>query len=217
MPSAFFRNLKLKPARLLGSEARQGLIQRSRQLASLATVGGMVGLVCPLFSSTLSWSAASEAWESTLPSCWEDGPVVDLTAEVSFGGGRVSFSSENGVGPVRLPLAPWKPDVLTEARILWVWMPSTGSVPNGAPHEDGLTVSLSFPDPKPLGLPYTLQGFAFETSDGVWVRDWSGHCESAGVSVFPHQSWSEQVSLPDELSATTRPLRIRVRAWGSRN
>jgi hypothetical protein len=142
-----------------------------------------------------------------IPDCWVEAPVLDINSSWT---GPASGAGGWLLGPFQLALAPWRPDIKTEARISWKVQP--------AAEGDRVEVRLTFPDPKPYGLPYTVQGFAIDSRNQSLVLDWSHDCQDPGISVFPGQSWSGEVAGPIETGLVTSPSEnVRVRVWGSRN
>lgn len=140
------------------------------------------------------------------PSCWTDKPVLELTTQVT------GADPESLLGPFQLPLSPLRPDVLTAAQMSWVWGTSTSGGSSA-----GLRVSLLFPDPKPFGLPYTIQGFSIETPETTFFKDWTDSCEGVGVSIFPGGSWQQNLDMEAGQVAPHPNETIRIRVWGSRN
>jgi hypothetical protein len=124
--------------------------------------------------------------------------------------------SSAGSGSWRLPLAPDRPDVLTHARFAL-------SLKEPTRLERGwiASIEVSFPDPKPFGIP-----FSFEKLELAWMDsqgaaksallDWSQECSSPGRSLYPGQRWSQEWELPGTEQGF-QPGTVEIRLWGSRN
>ena len=140
------------------------------------------------------------------PSCWTEKPVLELATQLIVSGPSVVL------GPFQLPLSPERPDILTAAQISWNW-----ELKSNRAAEQGLVVTLAFPDPKPFGLPYTVQGFSIETQDSTYFRDWTFGCENVGISLFPGGSWQQVIDLEDDQLAPNPTETILIKVWGSRN
>jgi hypothetical protein len=149
------------------------------------------------------------------PLCWTEKPVVDIHTDWTPAEGEASQAST--LGPIRLPLAAWRPEILTEARLSWAYHESFHSTQRLSPSR-GLEVFFTFPDPRPFGLPYTVQGFILDSHEGGVLVDWSHECEDPGVSVFPGQSYRESLNLAEDPVPPQLPSSpVRLRIWGSRN
>jgi len=174
-----------------------------------AHIGSLLAVGITLSAAT---SRIAYAGRDLVPSCWSEGPVLDINSEWHPASG--SNAEAWMLGAFQLPLAPWRPDIKTEARLSWLAFQSDPIKINS----ERVQVRLTFPDPKPFGLPYTVQGFAIDAREGSFVQDWTHHCEDPGISVFPGQTWSEDLEVPDGNSGFFGPNEtVRVRIWGSRN
>lgn len=140
------------------------------------------------------------------PSCWSEKPVLEFTTQSTESGAGVDL------GPFQLPLSPERPDILTAARISWNW-----AMDSNVAAGHGLLVSIGFPDPKPYGLPYTVQGFSIETRESTYFKDWTFECESVGISLFPGGTWQESIQLEPNQTPPGSHESVLIRVWGSRN
>jgi hypothetical protein len=173
--------------------------------------------VSSLFFGVCVFTLSQELAHADLepPLCWTEQPVVDIHTDWT----PTEDDGSQGLtlGPVRLPLAAWRPEILTEARLSWVYHEGFHSTQRISPNR-GLEVFFTFPDPRPFGLPYTVQGFILDSHDGGVLVDWSHGCEDPGVSVFPGQSYRESLNLAEEPAGPQLPSStVRLRIWGSRN
>lgn len=149
---------------------------------------------------------ATAAERTAPPSCWTEKPVLEFVTQLATAG------SGSDLGPFQLPLSPDRPDILTAAQISWRWM-----IESGATAERGLRVSFEFPDPKPYGLPYTVQGFSIETRESTYFKDWTFDCENVGISLFPGGSWQQSIELEENQVAPSPNESVLIKVWGSRN
>ena len=115
----------------------------------------------------------------------------------------------------RLPVSAEKPNQLTQARVSLTLLPPANV---GDPWK--VRVKTSFPDPKPFGIPYSFEKIELRWSSSAESHhsliDWTLDCSSAGRSLFPGQSWSEDREIHGSegqavLDAPSFSL------WGSRN
>jgi len=122
----------------------------------------------------------------------------------------------NQAGPAgewRLPLSPERPEVITEARMAlsFDWIQDASGYQ--------AMVKLSFPDPKPFGLPFTFQKVELSWVDSAGPHsttvDWSESCSGPGRSLFPGNQWFSPLGEP--LPGSTPLVQARLRIWGSRN
>jgi hypothetical protein len=115
----------------------------------------------------------------------------------------------------RLPLSSHRPDVLTEARIALDLVP-----PSAERKLWSARIHVSFPDPKPLGLPYSFEKLILAWNDagvpGYAILDWTDGCTQPGRSLFPGQNWIQNWELPgtEGLSGLPQPS---MALWGGRN
>lgn len=83
--------------------------------------------------------------------------------------------------------------------------------------------SFTFPDPKPYGIPFSFERLELAwsnfsvKSEGAVEIDWSDACQAPGRSLFPGQSWSVRVELPENLANSEALSDASLRLWGSRN
>jgi hypothetical protein len=141
--------------------------------------------------------------------CMSDRPVLDL----------VFPSVPLGVAPIhigewRLPLSSNKIGTLTEARLR---IDLSQSPETGAWQAD---ILVSFPDPKPYGIPYSFQKITLDWTEHAEPQaasiDWTYGCSGPGRSLFPGQSWRTTLALPSSESLFSLDDFI-IRLWGSRN
>ncbi len=137
--------------------------------------------------------------------CWGFSPVLDVSLDPPVN--ETAFHA----GPLSLPLSPERPDILTAARIGFSWSRRESEEPRT------LHVSIDFPDPKPFGIPYTIQGFTIESASSSFFEDWTNACEGAGISIFPGGSWDGDLEAGPGQTLPGDESRLRIRVWGSRN
>jgi len=141
--------------------------------------------------------------------CSGNGPLV-----VGYAESWEPVQAPSFLGEWRLPVSSQAPDLMTEARVrVDLLRPANGK---GAL----LSVNFSFPDPNPLGLPFTFERAELSwQSDGTAHSaqlDWSQNCNNPGRSLYPHQSWTALI----EISSDSQNLIFEspvFRIWGSRN
>src|SRR5690349_8425444 len=75
------------------------------------------------------------------PGCLGQGPLLRKSWE------RISLAGETVLGPWKLPLSAYQPDILTEARF------SVRIAPDPVMGGYRAELLFDFPDPKPLGIP----------------------------------------------------------------
>ena len=143
--------------------------------------------------------------------CTGDEPLIDTQWEaVPFGGCGVA----TGPWEWPLPISFDHPDLLTAARVqVSVSKPSAFTNWKAKVH-------FTFNDPKPYGIPFTFQKMKlfFQTIKGessVEV-DWSRQCEDVGRGMFPGQSFTASVDLPDTQDVCAF-AGGELRVWGGRN
>jgi len=113
------------------------------------------------------------------------------------------------VGPWKLPISWDRPDVITAAQIeVEFRKPDQGSNWIAVVH-------LSFPDPLPLGIPFTFQKANLLWAHQEYEIDWSADCRNVGLGMFPGQSFDRIIELAQtedvcELGELTFKL------WGGR-
>jgi hypothetical protein len=151
------------------------------------------------------WLNAASASES----CLGDEPLV-----TGYSADEAPLTAPSFMGEWKLPISAEDPDVITEARVHVDILPK-------ADHSGAvLSLKFSFPDPFPLGLPFTFERaeFSWETHGKKHFAqiDWSDDCSSPGRSMFPHDSWSASIDLSEnsENLVFEHPV---FRLWGSRN
>ena len=143
------------------------------------------------------------AADNTLIGCADTGPVLD----VAWGSPYVW----------RLPIAPDRPKVLTEARLSVQLQEPLGP---GRPWT--AVVRGYFPDPKPFGIPYSFEKLVVTwkgeptAPQAEALVDWSGECTGPGRSLFPGKQWTQEVDLPGTENLTGLD-QVQLRLWGSRN
>ncbi len=155
------------------------------------------------FAGLIIFAALSSEVALAVSGCLDQGPVLDAP----------------WVDPYtwRLPLSVDKPKVITEARFSIQLQEPLGP---GRPWT--AIVRGYFPDPKPLGIPYTFEKLTVTWSTPAQperteaLLDWSGECTSPGRSLFPGKQWSQEWDLPgtENLPALEE---VQIRVWGSRN
>ncbi len=112
-------------------------------------------------------------------------------------------------------MSPQVPTRMTYARLKVTLFPPDDTRKNWSAH-----IQMSFPDPKPFGLPYAAYRLvlSWQTTQGMnsATKDWTSDCMDAGRSLFPGQTWSEvwDVGATEGLSALSDPS---ISFWGSRN
>ena len=186
---------------------------------------GLIAGVCAGWQPT--W-----AEDSSVPTCWSEKPVVDINLD--WNSAELGTPLNELLGPVRLPLAAWRPEVMTYAQLRWLRkngeQKAFNSFPDldtsvefrhtnnrGALNSGTVEVEFSFPDPRPFGLPYTVQGFIIESATGQIMKDWSNECEDPGVSVFPGQIYRELIYTQETPLDVNDLGRVHLQVWGSRN
>lgn len=114
----------------------------------------------------------------------------------------------------KLPISPQKPEIITEARM------GISLVPPGTPGGRWrAALSMMFPDPKPFGIPYTVQKIELRwsgTLPGTAAFDWTFACSGPGRSCFPGQKWEQDWEVPGTEGVIDSDW-SEVRLWGSRN
>jgi hypothetical protein len=150
-----------------------------------------------LLAVSLTWALPALAAEQ---GCNSPLPVLDQPA--------------SGGPSWRLPINADHLDTLTYATLKLTLLPPSGERKTWAAQ-----INVSFPDPKPLGIPYS-----FEKLELQWVSargaatailDWTQACTQVGRSLFPGQEWSQNWEIPgteglQELDHVTASL------WGGR-
>lgn len=146
-------------------------------------------------------SAAQAQADSTVQGC--NSPLPVLTHEL-----------DDGSGPWQLPVSADRPDTLTQARIAFALVP-----PSGDHKLWSLQITVTFADPKPLGIPYSFEKLSLDwlSPSGATsaLLDWTDACTQVGKALFPGQSWTQSWEIPgtDGLSELERPS---VSLWGGR-
>lgn len=113
-----------------------------------------------------------------------------------------------------LPPSPDRPEIRTEARL----RATLEANPKDA-EAANLVLTFDFPSAQPLGIPFTFQRveISWLTPNGRWAEtlDWADFCHDVGRSMFPRQSWSVRMPLPERPSwPLPNPI---LRLWGSQN
>jgi hypothetical protein len=162
---------------------------------------------CLMLSALLGGGIAGASPGET-GSCTPDGILLELGWE------GVGIGDSVTLGEWRLPMSPTHPEIITEARMELSIQPG----PEGKNFR--ARVRFSFPDPKPLGIPFSFQLAVFEydgpSGRGQAVLDWSDGCQQAGRSLFPRQEWEATTDLPGSRDLASLG-RVRFYLWGSRN
>jgi hypothetical protein len=153
--------------------------------------------------------ATAGAAHSPREACPQDSPVL-----TSAWNALALGMSPDYIGEWQLPLSAQKPAVLTEARVRVDLLQAQDT------REWNAQVSVTFPDPKPFGLPYTLERLVLQWTGPAGPQtagiDWSKNCTQPGRSLFPGQSWTDSFALPGSETAWTIDA-VSLRVWGSRN
>jgi hypothetical protein len=162
-----------------------------------------------LFGLALVLSALWLRAASASSSCFGDQPLV-----TGYSVDEAPLIAPSFMGEWRLPISSDDPDIITAALVRVDVLPKTDD--QGAL----LSMSFSFPDPYPLGLPFTFERaeFSWESHGKKYTAqiDWSDDCSSPGRSMFPHDSWTASIDLSEnsENLVFEHPV---FRLWGSRN
>lgn len=118
-------------------------------------------------------------------------------------------SDPRPLGEWRLPLSAYRPEIITEARVL------SQLKQNQATGKWTAEFLISFPDPKPYGIPFSFRKIELKWrgSEGsqTFLLDWSDQCNNPGRSLFPGQRWAFSIPVGEALES------LEIRLWGSRN
>lgn len=170
-------------------------------LPTLALVMGLLGSLVEapcIAEGLLPMDSACLQDRALFETSWE---VIPLTSPVT------------PLGEWRLPFSPSHPEKLSEARLSINLIED----PTGRWVAE---IGLSFPDPKPFGIPFTFQKIelTWATANGAitTVLDWSQHCSSPGRSLYPGQNAQAKIELPNSYGMKNL-VAPTVKLWGARN
>ena len=116
------------------------------------------------------------------------------------------------LGEWQLPINTHRPDIVTAARV-------QAQLVRDEKSRWKLRLAFSFPDPKPFGLPFTFQrarlSFLYAGEVVQTELDWSFDCSGPGRGMFPGQSFSAMIDLPEGLEAHALDQPV-FQLWGAR-
>ncbi|HAR42296.1 MAG TPA: hypothetical protein DCS07_06645 [Bdellovibrionales bacterium] len=139
------------------------------------------------------------------PGCLEDAPLIQRTVSPTSETCTESTETWNW----RLPISWNYPEVITAAQVqleLRKYEPAGNWF---------AVLHFSFPDPLPLGIPFTFQKAKLRWSDQEVEIDWSSACQNVGRGMFPGQHFEERIELPQtESFCSFDDLTFKI--WGGR-
>lgn len=117
-------------------------------------------------------------------------------------------------GAWRMPASVDRPEVVTHAAIAVASLP-----PDSTRKLWALRIQFAFPDPKPLGIPYSFEKLElrWQDADGPHraILDWTDACTHPGPALYPGQMGQQTWEIPDTESLKSLQYPT-LSVWGQR-